>query len=365
MSAVILRLGDSGPGVAEVRNRLVQLGLLPAANDAAHDSAADVFDAAMDGAVRMFQQSRGLGVDGLVGPRTLRRLEEARWRLGDRVLAFTPGHLVHGEDVATLQTRLLELGFTVDRVDGAFGRITDSAVREFQRNVGLAADGIAGPEVFRALGRLARTVAGGQHERLREASSWEAASRDLALDTLSIMLDPSDRARLVGDSDLRESDVCWDIASRIEGRLSAAGSLVVLSRSAQAPAVGERERARTANEQGLDLVVSIGCDAHPNPQANGAASLYFGHQFSRSAVGQNLADLIQDELRSRTPLRDCRAHGKTGDLLRMTRMPAVRTDIGYVTNPSDAQWLASDHGRDQSAAAVYSAIARLVTPHIG
>ena len=44
------------------------------------------------------------------GVRLVGRLTRRRWSLGDRVLAFTPGHLVHGEDVAQLQQRLLELG---------------------------------------------------------------------------------------------------------------------------------------------------------------------------------------------------------------------------------------------------------------
>ena len=54
-------------------------------------------------------------------------------------------------------------------------------MREFQRNVGLAPDGIAGPEVFAALNRLARTVAGGRQEHLRELASWDAGVRPYAV----------------------------------------------------------------------------------------------------------------------------------------------------------------------------------------
>ena len=77
---VLLRRGASGPVVAEVRSRLARLGYLPAT------AAGSVFDSATDRAVRAFQQDRGINVDGIVGPGTFRRLEEARWRLGDRVL---------------------------------------------------------------------------------------------------------------------------------------------------------------------------------------------------------------------------------------------------------------------------------------
>ena len=69
MSA-LLRRGDVGPAVAEVRARLAWLGLC-------NDDAADVqtFDDELDRAVRAFQQERGITVDGIVGPHTFRRLE--------------------------------------------------------------------------------------------------------------------------------------------------------------------------------------------------------------------------------------------------------------------------------------------------
>ena len=45
---------------------------------------------ASTGPCARFQQQRGLTVDGIVGPTTYRVLDEARWRLGDRLLTFTP-----------------------------------------------------------------------------------------------------------------------------------------------------------------------------------------------------------------------------------------------------------------------------------
>ena len=44
-------------------------------------------------AIQAFQQSRGLVVDGELNPMTLRSLEEARWRLGDRVLSLSLIHI--------------------------------------------------------------------------------------------------------------------------------------------------------------------------------------------------------------------------------------------------------------------------------
>jgi len=360
MPSIFLRNGDSGPEVAEVRDRLHRLGLL--SNAVLHND----FDDELTHAVKIFQQSRGLTVDGVVGPRTFRRLEEARWSVGDRVLTFMPRTMVHGDDVAQLQRRLIELGFIINRVDGVYGHQTERAVRDFQKNVGLSADGICGPDVFRALQRLARTVAGGSQEHLRELLAWDPINRAQSVETCTIVLDPSDSpTQLNGLSDLTEANVCWDIANRLEGRLSAAGALVVMTRSSNSTPSGERARANLANQQNADFVLSIDMDSHPNSAANGVATYYFGHQYSRSARGMRLAELIQEELAAKTPLRDLNTHAKTWDLLRLTRMPSVKTSIGYSSNPMDCSQLADAQVRDAVAQGLVAAIERILVPRIG
>jgi N-acetylmuramoyl-L-alanine amidase len=324
------------------------------------------FDDELCHALKVFQQSRGLTVDGIVGPQTFRRLEEARWSLGDRVLTFMPRTMVHGDDVAQLQRRLIELGFTISRVDGIYGPQTERAVREFQKNVGLSNDGICGPDVFHALERLSRTVAGGSQEHLRELLTWDPSHRARSVETCTIVLDPSDSSTMLhGSTELTEATVCWDIANRLEGRLAAAGAMVVMTRSHNSMLSDERTRANLANQQNVDLVISIGMDNHANPAANGVATYYFGHQYSRSATGMRLADLIQEELTSRTELVDLNSHAKTWDLLRLTRMPTVRTTIGYSSNPSDSQQLGESSARDAIAEGLVCAIDRILAPRIG
>ena len=120
--------GDSGPAVAEIRAKLAMLGLLAEGEGAELlDPAGALFDEATDRAVRTFQQQRGISVDGQVGHRTYHALEEARWRLGDRILFFVPARLMAGDDVAALQQRLLDMGFDCGRVDGLLGLDATSA----------------------------------------------------------------------------------------------------------------------------------------------------------------------------------------------------------------------------------------------
>ena len=60
--------------------------------------------------IRSFQQNRGLSITGFVDAVTTRALEEAKWKLGDRSLNLQSTPLMRGDDVATLQSRLTEMG---------------------------------------------------------------------------------------------------------------------------------------------------------------------------------------------------------------------------------------------------------------
>ena len=52
----------------------------------------------------------------------------------------------HGANVSSLQQRLNEAGANPPlAVDGAFGPLTQAAVRQFQQQRGLTVDGIVGP----------------------------------------------------------------------------------------------------------------------------------------------------------------------------------------------------------------------------
>ena len=158
---------------------------------------------------------------------------------------------------------------------------------------------------------------------------------------------------------ISEADLLWDLASRLEGRMTAIGMETFLSRPANR-SPSDAERAATANGVGADLMISLRCAAQPTPSANGVASFHFGNSHgSVSTIGRNLADFIQREVVARTGLRDCRTHGRTWDLLRLTRMPTVQVDVGYITNPRDREMLVSTHSRDAIAEGILAAVKRL------
>jgi len=130
------------------------------------------------------------------------------------------------------------------------------------------------------------------------------------------------------------------------------------------PLIDDEARAMFANEARADLVVSLHVDSHPNPIASGVATYYFGtdRYGQSSATGERFASLLLREIVARTDLLDCGSHGKTWDLLRRTRMPAVRLDLGYLTNPGDAARLSDPSFRDVVAESIVIAVQRLYLP---
>jgi N-acetylmuramoyl-L-alanine amidase len=361
----LYRRGDTGPAVAEIRSKLATLGLLPAEGHTVDAAALEhaVFDDEVDRAVRYFQQQRAITVDGIVGPQTYRLLDEARWRLGDRILSYAVSHLFVGDDVAQLQQRLLDMGFDCGRIDGIFGPDTAHALRDFQRSVGITADGTCGPQTFRALDRFSQTVVGGRPHAIRESEAIHRSGP--ALTGKVVVVDPGHGGadRGVQAHGLAEADVVWDLAARVEGRLAVMGVQAYLTRGVDGMP-DELARAEFANTTRADLLISLHVDAHHNPEANGVAAYYYGNdRFGHhSALGEQLAGLVQREIVARTELLSCGSHAKTWDLLRRTRMPAVRIEVGYITSPSDAGRMATPAFRDIVAEAIVVAVQRLYLP---
>ncbi|OBI81674.1 N-acetylmuramoyl-L-alanine amidase [Mycobacterium sp. E740] len=361
-----LRRGDRGAAVTEIRAALTALGMLDNADEditTGKHIALDVFDEELDHGVRAFQQHRGLLVDGIVGEATYRALKEASYRLGARTLSHQFGAPMFGDDIATLQARLQDLGFYTGLVDGHFGLATHNALMSYQREYGLYPDGICGPETLRSLYFLGSRVTGGSPHAIREEELVRRSGPRLS--GKRIIIDPGrggdDHGQIMqGDGGpLSESDILWDLASRLEGRMTAIGMETFLSRPANR-APSDAERAATANAVGADLMISLRCATQPSPNANGVASFHFGNSHgSVSTIGRNLADFIQREVVARTGLRDCRSHGRTWDLLRLTRMPTVQVDVGYITNPRDRSILVSTQTRDSIAEGILAAVKRL------
>jgi peptidoglycan hydrolase-like protein with peptidoglycan-binding domain len=133
----------AGPKVAAVQVALKRIGLYNATVDG-------VRGPITKSAIVRFQRRRGLSVDGVVGPQTRRAFgKRGRPAFGSRTMKRGD----RGWDVAAMQYILARRGYPPGAIDAVFGPMTDTALRNFQRAYGLAADGLAGPVTISALRR--------------------------------------------------------------------------------------------------------------------------------------------------------------------------------------------------------------------
>jgi N-acetylmuramoyl-L-alanine amidase len=346
------KLGDRSTAIELISNTLLRLGFIT--------TPSDIFDEKLTQGIKAFQQERGLTATGVINEITARSLEEARFKLGDRVLSLNSASIMRGDDVSNLQDRLIQMGFNCGKVDGIFGANTERAVKEFQKSVGITSDGKCGPATLISLMRLVKTVSGGAPNQLRE--SVKHSVRSPALANKVIVIDPSWGGEFTGESanGVVESEIVFDLAQRLEGRLIALGVNVVLTRSANNSPL-EIDRIKVANSVNADLVIALKVDSYKNENANGVATYFYGRDDKgvRSVVGERFANLIQREICARTDLLNCQTHAKSWDLLRLTVAPTVRIDLGYLSSPYDAKRLATAAFRDQLAEAMIVAIQRL------
>ena len=332
----LIRPGERSEQVADVQARLRGLGY-------DIDEEAGFFGAATATAVRAFQQQRGLLVDALVGQETWSALVEASWRLGDRSLYLTRPYM-RGDDVALLQARLNAIGYDAGREDGIFGPDTDLAVRHFQKEYGVAEDGIFGFATLTALHGL-RIDRPGTAASLREELRL---ARPGGIHDAIVVLDPGHGGP--DPDDVLEGELCWDLAHRVGELLVTYGARVRFTRH-QAEGPDDRERARRANGAGADAFVSLHLNAHGRESAEGASTSFF----KNSRAGAGLAENIQQRL-VRLGIRDCRSHARSFTLLRETRMPAVLVEPLFITNPAEAKRLEDPEFRSRLAGAIAEGI---------
>lgn len=357
-----LRRMDAGRPVVALREALLRAGISMSylAPDSVNDPT--LFDDHVDAAVRSFQQSRGLIVDGVAGPDTLRALAEAQFQFGDRTLAFVEGEPpARGDDVAELQRHLSHLGFYYGHIDGEFSVRTRYAVAELQQNLGIPGSGVCDAATMRAMARVNRAITPSQAFALRDYERLDRSTaalrgRLIALSTgASELASPHAVERLTAQP-LTEALVAADIGRRVERILREFGAGVV-ERSSTFSAVE-----RDGGERVPSLSLDLHCDWLDQEAASGIAAFFWGLPGTgetRSPIGHRAAILLMKELAVRTGMDSLGVHGRTWDTLKLSGIPSVGLDLGYLSNRGDAERLADPVFRQTVADSIVIGIQRL------
>ena len=126
----LLKENDDYPTVSQLQNRLMELGYLDS------DEPNTVYNAATAVAVSLFQRTVSEPMDGIATGELQEHLFSAdakpyEIKLGDS-----------GSDVESMQSRLNELGYYSDKVNGYFGVATEDALRAFQKKNQISEDSV-------------------------------------------------------------------------------------------------------------------------------------------------------------------------------------------------------------------------------
>lgn len=145
----------------------------------------------------------------------------------------------------------------------------------------------------------------------------------------------------------REQDLTFEIGRRLAAVLEANGFETRLSRPTRETQLGTSvstslaERVNAAIAFGADYFVSLHTNASVNPQANGAEVLVY----SFASPAYELAESVLEQLVLSTGVRGRGVVARPGlYVLRKTPMPAILVEMGFITNPSDAELLANSPG---------------------
>lgn len=261
-----------------------------------------IFGSLTEAALKDFQQSRSIDIDGICGPQTWDQLVEAGHRLGSRLL-YLQSPALRGDDVADLQRLLTSLGFPMNQIDGIHGQHTADALVDFQLNAGLVPDGVCGPVTIDFLHRVGQRFGeAADITRLQEKQRFLNAGSELHGYKIA----------------LAESGGLDAVVASLRRSLSDAGAEVLTTHH---PDWGSH--ALQANKFEADFCIGV------EIRDQDASVCHFLGEHFESPSGKQLGSAVAKNLQSLVP--GISSRGMKLPLLRETRMPALLLRIDDVT----------------------------------
>ena len=126
----LLKVGDTDPVVAQIQERLAELNYIDG------DEPSETFGEPVAAALKRFQRIHHMTETGEADPLTQEML------FSDKAAYYRLQQGDEGEDVESMQERLYELGYEVEKKNGYFGVATAKALSSFQTRNKIDATGI-------------------------------------------------------------------------------------------------------------------------------------------------------------------------------------------------------------------------------
>lgn len=201
-------------------------------------------------------------------------------------------------------------------------------------------------------------------------------------------------------SGLKEKEIALDVTKRVGELLEKHRDVKVIFTRSTDKFVKLRERARIANDAKADLFVSIHCNSVETPHAHGTETFVLG--LNRQAENLNVvknenavilleedykehyagfdpndpasfatsllvqedylddsieaAAIVQKDLTANTKFRNRGVKEGNLAVLRLSYMPSILIEIGFLTNPKEAKFLSSRSGKEKTAQSIYQSL---------
>jgi len=153
----VLKKGDQGNQVIAIQTKLQQLGYF-------QGKITGYFGSQTELALKQFQRSKNLTVDGVAGKNTLAMLNNSSgYNSNQNPSLSNPNSQNYssnldvlkrgdqGNQVVAMQQKLQQLGYFQGKITGYFGSQTELALKQFQRANNLRVDGVAGKNTLAIL----------------------------------------------------------------------------------------------------------------------------------------------------------------------------------------------------------------------
>ncbi|SFI11054.1 N-acetylmuramoyl-L-alanine amidase [Tindallia magadiensis] len=196
--------------------------------------------------------------------------------------------------------------------------------------------------------------------------SLEFTNRDMRYREKLIVIDAGHGGRDPGATsttlNMPEKDVVLEVALEAEKLLQEAGFRTYMTRRDDT-FVSLEDRAAISNQLNADVFVSVHANAAPRADLKGVETLYYPSENSSTDFRDNLrlAEIFQEEMVRTLNASSHRINARDRlYVLRETNMPAIITEIGFLTNPEEEQLLATTQYRKRAAEGIRNAVIRYV-----
>ncbi len=187
-----------------------------------------------------------------------------------------------------------------------------------------------------------------------ETFSMPIASKNIVIDAGHGDWDPGKVAK---DGTL-EKDINLQISKYLQGYLEQSGGFVLTTRTDDTALSNKKredlkERKNIANDEEVDLLVSIHQNSFPKENVKGAQVFYY----EGSEESKKLAECVQNRLKEIDSTNNRIAkENKDYYLLKQTTMPAIIVECGFLSNTEENNNLKNEEYQKKIAWAIYLGI---------